>query len=162
MRAFLFSLAAFTAVVTDGRGYTPPPALTFYIVSETKFEEGRFIDSPDLPKGGYIGATPDLTVTKLESVTRKMIPTFAVDENGKTTPALGPTLVILMRPEDAHKFTVLTQRAIDRRVLMMLGGRPLIAPFVHEPIMTKSFDITFRADDVEVKEIEDTLDKLVQ
>jgi preprotein translocase subunit SecD len=152
MRAFLFSLAAFTVMVTDGRSYTPPPALTFYIVNETKIEGSRFIDSLDLPKVGYVGAMPDLTVTRLESVTH-------------TTSALShtPALVVRMRPEDARKFTALTQRAIGKRVLMMLGERPLIAPFVREPIATKSIWITFNAND-EIKEIEiaNVLQKLVQ
>jgi hypothetical protein len=42
--------------------------LAFYIVSEQRIEGGRFIDTTNFPKLGYIAAKPDLMVTNLAAV----------------------------------------------------------------------------------------------
>lgn len=109
-------------------GQTP---LAFYIVSPQAMEGGRFIDTPDFPRLGYISATPQLEIRKLESV----IP-------GEAT-AKGTTFHIRMTPDDAKRFALLTERAIGKQMLMMLGSVPLMAARVRDPIMGPSLQLQF-------------------
>jgi len=44
--------------------------LSFYIVSEEKIEGGRYVDTPDFPKVGYIAAKADLIIVRLAAVTQ--------------------------------------------------------------------------------------------
>lgn len=105
--------------------------LSFYIVSAEKVDGGRFIDTPDFPKLGYIAATPDLTITQLEAVKQTVGPMPAI-----------PRINITMHPEDAKKVAALTGQAVGKHVLITLGDTPLIAPQVVGPITGQSFDIT--------------------
>src|ERR1035438_3756044 len=50
------------------RSATTNAVLTFHIVSEKKIGDGRFIDTPILPKVGYIRSSPDMVVTNLQGV----------------------------------------------------------------------------------------------
>ena len=90
------------------RSNVPSTPLSFYTVSEEKIDGGRFIDTADFPKLGYISAAPDLVITRLAEV---------LAETGTT----GPELDITMRPEDAKKFEALTERIVMKKVLLMLG-----------------------------------------
>lgn len=140
--------------------------LSFYVVSEQKVQGGRFIDAPDFPKLGYIATTPDLVISRLEQVMPDVSREQGtmVDKDGKETvlPLRSrPAVIIRMSPEDAKKFTALTEKAIGKQVLMMLGETPLIAARVHSPIPTQSLIITLD-EKGENKRIENELKKLVQ
>ena len=87
-----------------------------------------------------------------------------IDENGNETVLplrTRPALTIRMHPEDAKKFTAVTEQAIGRRVLMMVGKRPLIAPQVNGPIATESLILTVN-DTTDQKKVGDELKKLVR
>lgn len=134
-------------------------------MSEEKVEGGRFIDTPNFPKLGYIGATPDLVVARLGAVVSDVSrqKDVMVDKNGKQTGLplrTHPALTIRMRADDAKKFTALTKKAVGKRVLMMQGETPLIAPRVESPIATQSLILTL-GDKTDNKKIEDELKKLV-
>src|ERR1041384_1779502 len=128
MRKFIqtFSvIATFTFGCVAGRSETTNAPLTFYIVSEQKIEGGKFIDAPNLPKVGYISAKPDLVVTTLLDVYREKRATSAIVD-GKVVPSQPPPgLAVALRPDDAKRFTALTEKSLGRRLLVALGGRPL-------------------------------------
>ena len=126
--------------------------LSFYVVSDQKIEGGRFIDTPDFPKLGYIAGTPDLVVTRLESVALDVSPPFS-----ETRPAVS----IAMCSQDAPSFTALTERAIDKKLLLMQGDTPLIAPRVKARIPSASLMLTF-GEGTDPKKAADDLKKLVQ
>jgi hypothetical protein len=86
--------------------------LSFYVVHDEKVEGGRFIDKPDFPKLGYIAATPDLVVQRLQSVDLDASPPFSLEL---------PAVSIALRSVDAPSFTALTERAIDKKLLVMSG-----------------------------------------
>ena len=102
------------------------------------------MDTPDYPKLGYIAAKPDLIITQLVAV---------------TTAAKSSALEVTILPEDAQKLTALTEHNIGKKVLLMLGDMPLMAPNINSPI-SSPFDLTIK-DDTERKKIEDGLKKLV-
>ena len=169
MRAFgfLLSLSAFlfSSTWSNGAEITNVP-LSFYVVSEKKIEGGRFIDTASFPKLGYIGATPDLIITKLEDVATNSMKERAimVDKNGREIPEpfrVRPALHITMKADDAKKFEKLTERAVGKQLLMMHGDKPLTAPLVRGPIPTSSFLLEL-TDKPDQKNVEEGLRKLVR
>jgi preprotein translocase subunit SecD len=103
-------------------------SLNFYIVSEEKIDGGQFVDTTNFPKLGYINPTPDLTITKLQSVAISTNNATSTDEKGRTT--IIPSILISMQPDDAKKFSSLTKKAIGKQLLLELNDTPLIAPKV--------------------------------
>lgn len=165
----LFQILLAAAVLVASRGYSATVhetgALSFYIVSNENVEGGRFIDTPDLPKLGYIAANPDLVITRLAAVHKSIARSgmSTTDKNGKVTTVPSPdqpAVVILLLPKDVQKIEALTSQNIGKRVLMMLGDKPLIAPTVLSPISTPAVQIVM-GEHANRKEIEDGLKKLV-
>ena len=165
----LFFILWVTAVLLPSRGHSATDAtndsLSFYIVSAEKIDGGRYIDTLDFPKVGYIAAKPDLVIVRLvavsETVTHSSI--VNIDKDGKQTETPlpdRPALDVKILPEDAQKFEALTKRAVGERVLLMLGDTPILAPTIHMPISTQSLHLTF-AEHGNQKMIEDELKKLV-
>jgi hypothetical protein len=135
-------------------------ALRFYIVSEQKIEGGKFIDTPTLPKVGYISATADLVITNLLDVYRERRATSAIVD-GKVVPIKPPLgLAVALQPADAKRFTTLTEKALGKRLLVTLADRPLTAPKVVASIDTDRFSIDF-VNDLELKKTHDELKKLI-
>ena len=143
---------------------TTKAVLSFYVVSEEKIDGGRLIDTLDLPKLGYIAAKPDLVITQLVAVSQTVVADGGIyDKDGKQIGRPGPdraALDIMIRSEDSRKFEALTKENIGKRVLMMLGDVPLIAPIVQSPISTQSFQVIIGKHG-DPKKIEDGLKKLV-
>jgi len=153
-------IATFTLGCVAGRCETTNAALRFYIVSEEKIERGKFINTTNLPNVGYISATPDLVVTNLLDVYPEERATSAI-VNGKVVPSQPPPgLAVALRPDDAKRFTALTEKALGKRLLVALGDRPLTAPRVVAPIETDRFSIDF-VNESELKKTQDELKKLV-
>jgi hypothetical protein len=134
-------------------------------VSEEKIDGGRFIDTLDFPKLGYIAAKPDLIITQLVAVSESVAHSSMakVDKNGKLiglTPLPDiPALDVTILAEDAQKLTALTEQNIGKKVLLMLGDVPLMAPSINSPISSQ-FELTIK-DDTKRKKVEDGLKKLV-
>ena len=137
MRALTFTLSV-TVILLSGchrdSSKVRVVPLSFYVVSEGKVEGGRFIDAPNFPKLGYIAAVPDLVITRLETVTL-----FTSEPHSREWPALS----IVLRSGDAPQFTALTERAVGKKLLLMLGDSPLTAPMVVERIPAASLMLTF-------------------
>jgi preprotein translocase subunit SecD len=144
--------------------------LTFYTVSEQRIDGGRFIDTAAIPKAGYIAAKPDLTATALRDVYPQESAGFSImtDTNGNhtvVTNAPVPALTVVLSPEDAKRFAALTERAVGKRLLVMLGEKPLTAPVVRTPIEAGTMVIEFGREfggQAEAKKVEDDLKKLIR
>jgi hypothetical protein len=100
-------------------------ALGFFVVSDTAIPGGRYIDTPEFPKLGYIGNAPNFVLTRLREVS--------------TNDAAAVT--IRMFRADSERFAEFTRRNIDRKVLLMLRDKPLLAPTVRAPIETGSLQL---------------------
>jgi len=151
MRKLLYILLATVALIAI-RGYslteTKNIGLSFYVVSEEKIDGGRFIDTLDFPKLGYIAARPDLIITQLASV------------SDSSSPA-NPSVSITIMPGDSQKFEALTKSCIGKQVLLMLDDTPLLAPRILAPVSTQSFLLTMSGHS-DKKVIEDGLKKLIR
>ena len=154
---------------TSHAGTTNAP-LRFYTLTEEKIDGGRFIDTPAIPKAGYIAAKADLTIATLRDVYPQESAGVSIitDTNGKhtvSTNAPAPALAIVFLPEDAKRFATLTKRALGKRLLVILGDKPLIAPVVRNPIEAGTMVIEFGREfggQGEAKKVEDDLKKLIR
>ena len=124
------------------------PTLAFYVVSPKKIEGGRFIDTKEFPKLGYIPAKPGLGIAELSKVTLTKRP----DDR--------PTILITLKKEQADKLADFTGRNIDRQILLMLGNEPLIAPRIVEKIRTPALQISL-FDEKKQKQVLQKLRQLV-
>ena len=117
-------------------------ALRFYVVSDKPVANGRYIDTPECPKLGYIGNKPDLVITRLQSVSTN---TWQIQSraNGKTSVETRPAIQIQMLAPDTKRFAELTHHNIGRHILVSFGDRPLTAPAVAAPIESGNMHITF-------------------
>ena len=162
----VLTLAAILLGCVSGHSESTNAPLTFYIVSQQRLEGGRFINTTNFPELGYIAAHPDLTVTNLADVFPAKVANFAIMGDGNGTNTVVPTqpppsLTVVLTDGDARKFTLLTERALDKQLLIMLGERPLTAPRVLFPIMSPAFGIDF-TNAAEMKLTEDGLKGLVR
>jgi hypothetical protein len=164
MRKLIYLFAIFAPFLLGYKAYAQNTnsALAFYLVSEEKIEGGRFVDTPEFPKIGYIAAKPDLVVTSLRDVYPQESENVMVDKDGKHTVVAGPpTLTVRLRAEDGKQFAALTQRSIGKRLLVVLGEKPTAAPMVRMPIQGGSFLIEF-SNLEDLKTTEDALRKLIR
>jgi preprotein translocase subunit SecD len=151
-------------------GETTNAPLTFYVLSEEKVDGSRFIDTAAIPRAGYIAAKPDLTVTSLRDVypLESAGVSIMTDTNGNHTIVSNtprPSLTIVLSPRDAKRFAALTQRVVGKRLLVMLGDKPLTAPVVRTPIEGGTMMIEFGSEfggQAEAKKVEDDLKKLIR
>jgi hypothetical protein len=135
MRNLFYILLAAMGFIA-GRGYSAADvnsnSLSFYVVSDAKIDGGKFIDTLDFPKLGYIAAEPDLVITQLLSVSNNVFQS-QIDR---------PTLDLQISPEDAKQFETLTQNNLGKQVLLMLGDTPLIAPRIIGVVSTQNIQVT--------------------
>ena len=135
MRTLSTSLTLLLLLLAGCQKSAPPTPLTFYTLSATKREGGQFLDTAAYPKLGYIAATPELTLTHLESVAPQT-----------TSPAGSKVSVLKVRltPEDTKKLTAFTQGALHKTIIIRLGETILMAPKVNEAITSPNLGITLR------------------
>jgi preprotein translocase subunit SecD len=150
------------------RADTTNALLTFYTVSEEKIDGGRFIDTPAIPKAGYIAAKPDLTITALRDVYPQKSAGFSIMTTNGNHAVVSNTpvraLTIVLSPQDAKRFATLTEQAVGKRLLVMLGDKPLTAPVVRSPIQPGTMVIEFGREfggQAEAQKVEDDLKKLI-
>jgi hypothetical protein len=157
-----------TFIIGRAMGQSEPTdaPLNFYIVSEQKVDAGRFIDTTNFPKLGFITAEPDLIITNLADVypTKEADFRVDVDEKGKQTivpthPA--PSVSVQLRAKDVEKLKALTEKAVNKKLLVMLGDKPLIAPKILYRIEGGCFSVTCRNASEEEK-LENEFKKLVR
>ena len=85
MRAIylIMGLIALLQVCLDAEAAPANPSLSFYVISKDKINDGRFIDSPEFPKLGYISDKPRLVIVRLKSVLPGTREDVLVDKEGR-------------------------------------------------------------------------------
>ncbi|MDB6140907.1 MAG: hypothetical protein JWO94_3979 [Verrucomicrobiaceae bacterium] len=153
-RAWIIALAAgmvWATVVSlhSALAADPLEVLAFYIVKDAKGDgPTRFIDTPSLPKLGYISAvTPDLAIKRLKQVKSDVAKQEDArrDKDGKLVlePMTEvPVIILNLFPEDEVKFAELTSSAKRKRLLVMVNGVPLVAPWVNERVTTPNWQLS--------------------
>jgi hypothetical protein len=167
MRKFiqiLLAVAPILLVRWTARSEPTNSTLAFYVVSEQKIEGGRFIDTSDMPKLGYIAAKPDLVVTNLQEVFFEKDANIVIVPN-KDHPILPSDLpqylVVRLRPGDAKPFLDLTKRSVGKQMLIMLDGRALTSWHGVGRFPEARFEIPFK-NQADLKKTEDELKRLVR
>ncbi len=118
----------------SGKG-NDPTSLKFYIVSSEPVDGGRFIDTKQLPKVGYVAATPSLLVSKLRKVTlAERSAVGAVNSNVWS-------FIIFLLPEDAAGLGSLTATNVGEQMLISIGDEPVVAARIASPLDTGNFEI---------------------
>ena len=134
-------------------------SLRFFIVSDEENPAGRYVNVPGLPNVGYISDAPNLVVTNLQAVVTNAAH-WSERYLGKETERSEPALEITMFRQDARRIGDLTRQNIGRRILLMLGERPIIAPLIRSPIDSGSMQITLHNQE-ELKKVAAALLELV-
>ena len=106
------------------------PALAFYVVSPEKIEGGRFIDTKAFPKLGHIAAKPGLVITQLKEAR-------LIKRAGDR-----PNILITLQDNQVQQLADFTGKHVGKKILLMLGNEPLIAPRVVEKIRTPALQIS--------------------
>jgi hypothetical protein len=183
MRTLVLIVSVAMVLVSGCGDKLPSPAsdniakapMLFYVVSAESIEGGRFIDTYGFRKLGYIAATPNMVITNLEAVHRDLTHhqfDVFIDQNGKRTPVtddmreklkISLPLVFRMFPDDAKQFTRLTEKAVGKKILLMINNTPVFAPMVPFPITNQDVCISVDGLDMtKVKQIEARLKVLVK
>jgi hypothetical protein len=112
--------------IPGGASTNRPVTLDFFVVRTNAYSGGRFIDTPHLPKLGYVAAQPDLSIRKLEEV--KFREEVETDSEGqkRTNSVFG----ISLTPEDARRFADLTSTNGLKRILIAVANQPIVAPTI--------------------------------
>ena len=131
-------------------------ALSFYVVSDTAISGGRFIDTPEFPKLGYISNTPTYVLTKLREVSTNDVTEISIMNQKSVSTNTSPAVVVRKFRMDSESFAEFTRQNIDRKVLLMLRNKPLLAPVVRAPIETGSIQLPSLA-----KSVVEDIQKLV-
>lgn len=112
--------------------------LSFYAVSDTAIPGGRYINTTEFPKLGYISNAPSYVLTRLREVSTNDVTTISIVDRKVVSTNTTPAISITIFPADREQFAEFTRQNIDRKVLLMLRDMPLMAPTVRAPIETGS------------------------
>jgi hypothetical protein len=107
------------------------PSVSFHIVSETNTSEGIYIDTSSLPRLGYVSRKPDFLVSEIESLSQGNTTSIRDGKQVNT-----PTLGIGLTAKDAVIFGRLTRENLGKQVLVMIAGKPIVAPRIYGIIDT--------------------------
>jgi len=121
-----------------GSGESKPPAMRLLIVNTNASEGAQFIDTPQLPKVGYVAAIPNLIVTNLDELTLEE--QHHTDSEGKTR--TNWAFAVALSREDGKRLATLTSTNINKRLLVSVGDKPIVAPMIMETLETGRFQIS--------------------
>lgn len=127
----------------SGKRPSAPPQLQVFIASKEQkdgLHEAKFSAYPGL---GYIAAKPDLTISRLESVTFGAPRIVPGGRAGKEPLKEDRHMLVLrLTSEDAKALQDLTAAHLGDRLLMLLGDEPLFAPELRTPSIGQQVYIT--------------------
>ena len=122
-----FSVLSLACSVWSAEKKSP---LAFYTVSQEKIERGRFIDTKEFPKLGYIAAKPGLVIAQLKEA--RLI----------KRPGDRANILITLQDKQVDQLEDFTGKNVGKKILLLLGNEPLIAPRVLEKIRTPALQIS--------------------
>lgn len=111
--------------------------LKFFVVSSHPVEQGRFIDTDKLPKLGYISSKPELVINRLKEVTMEERKVREADAQSRTVWVFKCSL----DEQVAAQFKAMTTTNVLKRVLIMVGDEPIVAPTIFAPLEDGRFEI---------------------
>jgi hypothetical protein len=138
------------------------PVLKVYIAAKDAGKGLHQADFPRLPKVGYIGEKPDLTISQLEGVEYGLGPRYPNPDGGYFPPQDDKrSLRLRLTTKDAEALQKLTSAHIGSRLLLMLNDQPLVAPEIQTPLTEQSMYINSMPKGFNVDELKAKLEALV-
>jgi len=104
-------------------------SISYYLVYDSAVEGGRYVDTPEFPKLGFIAENPDLVVARF----RDEVVTEQLATNGAGDEAVWEFCFSLY-PEDTSRFRDLTEKNLGGRLAIVIAEKIVAAPYVVEPI----------------------------
>lgn len=123
-------------------------ALAFFLVSDTAIPGGRYIDTPEFPKLGYVSNAPSFVLTRLREVSTNDVASISIVDRKAVSTNTSFAVSIAMFRAERRGFATFTRQNVDRKVLLMMRDKPLIAPMVRAPIETGSLQLPSLPDSV--------------
>ena len=114
-----------------------PAVMTFFLIHDRPVAGGKFIDSKQLPKLGYISSNPEFVIRQLKNV--------SLEGRKSAGPAGAATNWVFkcsLNEKDAAQFEKFTAVNISKRILIVVNDEPIVAPTILASIKNGSFDIT--------------------
>jgi preprotein translocase subunit SecD len=111
--------------------------LKVFAVSSHPVEQGRFVDTEQLPKLGYISGKPELAINRLKEVTLEERKVRETDAQSRTVWVFKCSL----DEQVAAQIKAMTTTNVLKRVLIMVGDEPIVAPTIFAPVEDGRFEI---------------------
>lgn len=112
-------------------------AIKFFPVSNTAFDNSTFIDTEELPRLGFIAKTAPLVISKVKSVQFEEREVRDAGNNPKTKWAF----TFYLEPSEAEGLRVFSESNLLKRVLIMIGDEPIVAPNMMAALDSGRFEI---------------------
>ncbi len=107
--------------------------LQFYIVSDSKLKNYKYVNENKFPKLGYVKKTPNLKICKVEKI--RIQKSLQNDKDYYS-------IFILLSQKNSKQLFELTKKAFGKRILICINNIPLYAPYISYPINTKAFEMS--------------------
>jgi len=120
--------------------------LDIFLLSEVSLPDYRLIDTPAYPRLGYVAQKPDLMISHLKGVSISAVPdsTTPVQSAGAVAQSRSgaSSLELRLTLADAEALEVFSAANVGKKIVFMLGGKPLFAPMLRTPLSTQTVQIT--------------------
>lgn len=126
-----------TPLLADAANVGRSTSLKLFVVSSHPVEQGQFVDTEQLPKLGYISSKPELVIDRLKEVTLEERRVRETDAQDRTV----WVFKCLLDEQDAPRFKAMTTTNVLKRVLIMVGDEPIVAPTILAPVKDGRFEI---------------------
>jgi preprotein translocase subunit SecD len=137
---------------------------TFFFLADTSQQDYRFIDASAYPKLGYVAPRPDLVISHLRDVSIGVVPDSitGVQLQGMAgqSRASKSSLEIRLAAADAEALETFSAAHVGKRIVFMLGDKPLFAPLLRTPLSSQVIQINPPAE-ADVQELKRELEALI-
>jgi len=131
----------------------PTLKIEFFVVNDEPIDGGRYIDTTNLPKLGYVAAAADLTIERFKEIT--LIEQLETDlkNNQRTNWNFDVTLY----EESVSLLKAVTETNVGRRFLIVVEREPILAP-----LLTSTLERTQIAISVEDRKTMENLKRIFE
>lgn len=166
MKKSLILIVTVFATITSAAANNAGAPLEFIVIHEKWFENSEPINIESLEIEGFRTNKPNFKVTRLEEIImrpeKRNWARMKLDGSDKIEGVDDVFAIIIRFDKKAQKgFAELSDRNIGKRILIRIGNRSLLAPYVHDKIDTPSIEITTH-DEEKAKNIFDALRKIAK
>jgi hypothetical protein len=142
----------------------PTPHLDIFLLADTSQQDYRLIDTPTYPKLGYVAPRPDLVISHLRDVSIGVAPDSITGVQPQGTAAQSraskSSLEIRLAAGDAEALETFSAAHVGKRIVFMLGDKPLFAPLLRTPLSSQVIQIIPPAE-ADVQELKRELEALI-